>query len=155
MIQPAYDLRRVSVSEVSRLCRDHHGYKSSSSTATYSFGVVEEGRVVAGYLWQPPPPGAARSVQPDCPQGVLALSRMVALPRNRRLLNHVSRPLRRQMRILIDRTRWPTLVTYSDEGQGHTGHVYKCSGWQPTTRSKVRIYENNKGERRSSYSSGG
>jgi hypothetical protein len=34
------------------------------------------------------------------------------------------------MNVLIDRTRWPVLVTYSDIGQGHTGHVYKCSGWE-------------------------
>lgn len=34
----------------------------------------------------------------------------------------VSKPLRRQMRVEIDRGRWPVLITYSDEGQGHTGH---------------------------------
>ncbi len=39
---------------------------------------------------------------------------------------------------MIDRTRWPVLVTYSDESVGHTGHVYKCSGWQKTKRSRAK-----------------
>jgi len=79
--------------------------------------------VVAAYAWQPPPPGASRAVCPEAPEGVLALSRMVAVPRDERRLQHVSTPLRRQMRVLIDRGRWPVLVTYSDEGQGHTGNA--------------------------------
>lgn len=37
----------------------------------------------------------------------------------------------------IDRSRWPVLVTYSDESVGHTGHVYKCSGWRKTARHKT------------------
>ncbi len=54
------------------------------------------------------------------------------------------------MRTMIDRTRYPVLVTYSDEGQGHTGHVYKCSGWKPT----VKYFVNDSGKRASSYSNG-
>lgn len=30
------------------------------------------------------------------------------------------------------------LVTYSDEGQGHTGYLYRISGWTPTSRRRVR-----------------
>lgn len=90
----------------------------------------------------------------EAPAGVLALSRMVAVPREERSLRHVSKPLRVQMRRLIDRTRWPVLVTFSDEGQGHTGHVYKCSGWEPTTRTKVAVFEDESGRRCSRYSNG-
>jgi hypothetical protein len=79
---------------------------------------------------------------------------MVAVPKEYRQLNHVSKPLRRQMKKLIDRTRWPVLITYSDEGQGHTGHVYKCSGWQPTKKSRVPVKETKDGQRASSYSNG-
>jgi len=60
---------------------------------------------------------------------------MVAVPRDRRRLQHISKPLRWQMRRAIDRSRWPVLVTYSDESVGHTGHVYKCSGWRKTARN--------------------
>lgn len=150
-----YDMRPCTIGEVQALCEIHHGYGGAGKAATYAFAVYESGRVVAAYSWQPPPPGAARSVCPTQPQGVLALSRMVAVPRGERALNHVSKPLRRQMKRLIDRGRWPVLVTYSDEGQGHTGHVYKCSGWRPTKRSKVPVFVDEDGVRRSRYSGGG
>lgn len=154
MLAPGYDLRPVGLLEIIPLIRAHHAYGSIGSNATYAFAVFEAGLPVAGYVWQPPPPGAARSVAPEAPYAVLALSRMVAVPRTERLLNHVSKPLRAQMRQHIDRTRWPVLITYSDEGEGHTGHVYRCSGWQPTRREKRPIFLDENGRRASSYSNG-
>ncbi len=153
-MKPGYDMRECRIADVEPLVVAHHGYGSVSASATYAFAVFENDRPVAGFLWQPPPPGAARSVSPQSPSGVLALSRMVAVPRETRSLNHVSKPLRRQMRTLIDRGRWPALVTYSDEGQGHTGHVYKCSGWRATTRAQRPFFEDSEGRRVSSYSNG-
>ena len=135
--EPAYDLRPCTIAEFRHLFETHHGYGGCGNAAVYAFAVYEHGAPVAAYLWQPPPHGAAAAVCPEAPAGVLALSRMVAVPRSERALQHISRPLRRQMRALIDRTRWPVLVTYSDEGQGHTGHVYLCSGWEKTTRAEV------------------
>jgi hypothetical protein len=149
-----YELRPTTLSHVRDLCEQFHGYGSAGGVAVYCFGVWEGDALVAAYSWQPPPPGAAKAICPEAPQGVLALSRMVAVPRDQRKLNHVSRPLRRQMRRLIDRSRWPVLVTYSDEGQGHTGHVYKCSGWQPTSRECVPVFETVNGARASRYANG-
>lgn len=138
MRAPSYDLRPVPRADVAALCAAHHGYGGAGHAVTYAWGVVEGGRVIAAYAWQPPPPGAARAVCPEAPTGVLALSRMVAVPRDERRLRHVSTPLRRQMRVLIDRGRWPVLVTYSDEGQGHTGHDYRCPYGLPGSRLWVR-----------------
>ncbi len=151
---PDYDLRACPMSVVADLCAKHHGYGSAGTLAVYAWAVYEDGQPVAAYAWQPPPPGAATDVLPLAPGGVLSLSRMVAVPREERRLRHVSTPLRRQMRTLIDRGRWPALVTYSDEGQGHTGHVYKCSGWTKTDRRKVPFYTNADGDRTSSYANG-
>lgn len=151
---PAYDLRNATRSDVVAMFERYHGYKSLGISTTYCFAVYEDDRPVAAFVWQPPPPGAAKATCPEAPQGVLALSRMVAVPRTERVLQHISKPLRRQMRMLIDRTRWPVLITYSDEGQGHTGHVYKCSGWMPTVRSKRPVWETRGGARASSYSDG-
>lgn len=157
---PKYDLRETSLSAVRSLFETYHGYKSVSAAATYCFAVFEDDQPVAAFTWQPPPPGAAVSMCPEAPQGVLSLSRMVAIPRvtdnppGSRKLKHISKPLRRQMSHLIDRTRWPVLVTYSDEGQGHNGFVYECSGWTATTRRKVPVNENALGARCSSYSNG-
>lgn len=154
MKSPSYDLRECELKTVRALCELYHGYHSTGGTATYAFAVYENEIPVAAYAWQPPPPGSAKSVCPQAPHGVLTLSRMVAAPKAERALRHISRPLRRQMRTLIDRTRWPVLVTYSDEGQGHTGHVYKCSGWQKTKRSRRPTYLDDAGRRVSSYSDG-
>ena len=151
---PGFDLRPCELDVVASLVGEHHGYGSMGASATYTFAVYEEGKPVAAYSWQPPPVGAAKSVCPEAHGGVLALSRMVAVPRAERRLRHVSKPLRAQMRQLIDRGRWPVLVTYSDEGQGHTGHVYKCSGWEKTTRRTVPFFLNAEGKRASSYSNG-
>jgi len=149
-----YVLETIPLEWVRILCEQYHGYGSAGNAAAYSWGVIEGNSLVAAYTWQPPPPGAARDVCPEAPQGVLALSRMVAVPREARKLNHVSRPLRRQMKRLIDRTRWPVLVTYSDEGQGHTGHVYKCSGWEKTSKAERPFFVDADGKRASSYSNG-
>lgn len=146
-------LRRATTLEILPLFQKHHGYGGMSSSSTYAFAVEEQGRLVAAFTWQPPPVGAARGVCPEEPSAVLALSRMVAVPRDERELRHISKPLRVQMRKLIDRGRWPVLVTFSDEGMGHTGHVYKCSGWQPTARNKRPQYERD-GVRTSTYANG-
>jgi hypothetical protein len=151
---PDYVIRKCPLEEVRELCRKYHSYGGAGGMATYAFGVYEGQRMVAGYTWQPPPPNSAKSTCPGAPYAVLALSRMAAVPRDERELNHVSRPLRHQMKHLIDRTRWPVLVTYSDEGEGHTGHVYKCSGWTRTVRKKAPVYVDENGVRKSRYADG-
>lgn len=153
MKSPTYDLRPCGIDVVEKLCRKFHGYSGAGGLAAYAFAVFEDGKPVAAFAWQPPAPGAARAVCPEFPQGVLALSRMVAVPKSERSLRHISRPLRLQMKRLIDRGRWPVLITYHDEGQGHTGHVYKCSGWQKTARSTARTFTV-RGRRVSSYNGG-
>lgn len=107
---PSFELVKCTRADVADLFAEHHAYRSAGRVCAYAFRVVEGGRSVAGFLWQPPPPGAAKAVCPECPEGVLALSRMVAVPRAQRRLRHVSKPLREQMLRRIDRTRWPVLV---------------------------------------------
>lgn len=93
---------------------------------------------------------------PEEPAAVLALSRMVAVDRSDRRLRHISKPLRHQMMRMIDRGRWPVLITYHDEGQGHTGHVYKCSGWTLANAGLSRAYYvDGNGRRKSPYAGGG
>jgi hypothetical protein len=76
--------------------------------------------------WLPPTRAVAVSLRPKNPNGVLALSRLVCadyVPGN-----GASFLMARSMR-LIDRIRWPVLVTYADEWQGHTGAIYLATGW--------------------------
>lgn len=148
------DLRPISMQQVAALCAAHHGYGSAGNVAAYAFGVFEGSRIVAAYAWQPPPRGVALAVAREAPHAVLSLSRMVAVPKTERHLKHVSKPLREQMKRRIDRTRWPVLVTFSDEGQGHTGYVYACSGWTPTEKRVVTTYLDASGRRASRYANG-
>lgn len=56
----------------------------------------------------------------------LQLSRLVVRPEAPK--NAASFLLRWSMR-LLDRSVWPVLITYADSGQGHTGAIYKATGW--------------------------
>lgn len=143
-----------TLEDIAPLFKRYHAYKGVGDVATYAFAVSERRQLVAGFTWNAPAFGAAKSACADIPQGVLSLTRMVALPRKERTLRHLSKPLRYQMLKEIDRTRWPVLITYSDESLGHDGNVYKCSGWQKTKRSLVDAFEDSDGVRTSVYSAG-
>lgn len=148
------DIRPCKLIDVRELVERYHGYGSMSNWVSHAFAVYEAGRIVAAFAWQPPPMGAAKSACPEAPLGVLALSRMVAVPKTERKLKHISKPLIFQSRNLIDRTRWPVLITYSDESQGHTGYVYQCAGWEKTIRRATPIYEDARGARVSRFRGG-
>ena len=156
------NLITCALADVAHLFTRYHGYKSVGTLATYCHAVYENDRPVAAFVWNPPPPGAcaALSAAPGG-AGVLALSRMVAVPKDERRLQKISKPLRQIMRGgLIDRGRWPVLVTYSDtsltgpSGRPHSGHVYLCSGWTRDGEVSRPFYETPTGERVSSYANG-
>lgn len=146
-------LRKCSIAEVSPLFARYHGYGGVGGSATYCYGLFESKKLVAAFIWQPPAFGAAKSVCPDAPWAVLSLSRMVAVPRDERTCQKLSLVLRDQFN-LIDRTRWPALITYSDEGEGHNGWVYRCARMKRTSRKRVKFYTDASGVRRSSLRNG-
>lgn len=148
-----HNLVECKIDDVRDLFRQYHGYGDAGAASTYCFGLLEEGRFVAAFVWQPPAFGAAKAVSPVLPWAVLALSRMVAVPRTERVCQRLSVPLKEQFK-RIDRTRWPALITYSDEGQGHNGWVYRCARMKRTARRRVRFFEDSNGVRRSSLSNG-
>lgn len=76
------------------------------------------------------------------------------MPKAERRLKHISKPLKIQMKRLLDRGRWPVLITFSDEGLGHNGYVYQCSGWTKTSTSVSDLYVDDKGRRASIYAAG-
>lgn len=137
---------------VFEMCERYHGYGSDGGAACMNFALMENGMAVAVFQFKPPPPGAAKKFGGSAPWGVLALSRMAAVPRDERTCKKLSKVLRR-FETLIDRGRWPVLLTYSDASQGHTGHVYRCAGWEPQSPVPARYYEVD-GVRVSSYSGG-
>src|SRR5690625_66240 len=127
-----WEVLPVSLDVAKRLVYHHHYAKGGSNTATYLHGLFQKGafwvRECYGVAWWiPPTKSAALATYPDDWEGVLALSRLVMRPDAP--FNACSFLLARSVK-LIDPKRWPCLVTYADEWQGHEGTIYKASNWE-------------------------
>ena len=118
--------------EAHRLIRTWHYSKSAPNTSTYRHGLYRAGEILCGdaygvALWIPPTRTAAENLTGDGWRGVLSLSRLAIDPDVP--TNGASFLLGRSMR-LIDRDRWPVLVTYADTALGHTGAIYRATNWR-------------------------
>ncbi len=110
---------------------EHHYARGTSNTATYLHALYPAkwhwyGDCEGVAWWIPPTMAAARAWAPENPNGVLCLSRLVIAPNVPK--NACSFLLSKSVR-LIDRDRWPTLVTYADSWRGHSGAIYLAAGW--------------------------
>lgn len=120
----------------------HWHYSKSGPNTGQTFGLFERAAyplapLSGAALWLPPTKRAAEAVAGDEWRGVLSLSRLAvdpALPRNA-----ASFLLGRSMR-LIDRDKWPTLLTYADTRHGHTGAIYLATGWELDARVNSGAY---------------
>lgn len=77
-------------------------------------------------MWLPPTKNAAATVAGTEWRNVLSLTRFVIasdVP-----VNGASFLLGASMQML-DRARWPWLLSYADSAQGHTGAIYKATNW--------------------------
>lgn len=114
--------------------RSAHYAKGASNTSTYRHGLYPitdlwpfRAPLAGVAMWMPPTRVTAESValRGDW-EGVLCLSRLAVaegVP-----TNGASFLLGRSMR-MIDRRRWPVLLTYADTAEGHTGAIYKATNW--------------------------
>lgn len=132
-------IRTVAISIARRLVQHHHYAHGASNTATYLHGLFrhldfwdEQCQGIA--WWIPPTKSAALATYPENWQGVLCLSRLVIKPRVPQ--NACSFLLAGSMK-QIDRGRWPCLVTYADEWQGHDGTIYRASNWRELPMTKA------------------
>lgn len=125
-------VRDVDLAIARELVERWHYSHGASNTATYLHGLWPRDsfwaqECVGCAWWIPPTKSAALATWPDNWEGVLCLSRLVIVPDMP--TNAASFLLGRSMR-LIDRGRWPILVTYADEWQGHTGAIYRATNWR-------------------------
>jgi hypothetical protein len=135
-VEPKQKLRKcdwfvqtVDLHVVQDLVAKHHYSKGGSNTATYRHGLFKKDsdKCMGVAWWIPPTKAAALSTYPSNWKGVLALSRLAVVPDVP--TNGASFLLGASMR-MIDRTKWPCLVTYADEMQGHTGAIYRATNWE-------------------------
>lgn len=118
----------------------HHYAKGAARSSVRRDALWSPNGIAVGVaMWMPPLPSAAKTAV-GLPQvahleiawrGVLALSRLVMDPEVGVLGNATGFLLAGSMR-LIDRERWPLLLTFADSAHGHVGTVYRATGWIDT-----------------------
>lgn len=122
-------VERIPHGEALAAIRRWHYSKSGPNTGQ-TFGLFpadsSPSMLYGAALWLPPTRRAAEAVAGEDWRGVLSLSRLAVDPDMPR--NAASFLLARSMR-LLDRQRWPVLLTYADGAQGHTGAIYRATGW--------------------------
>ena len=126
-----WEVRPVAISVARRIVEAHHYARGTPNTGVAIHGLFRAGEVwdenCQGVAWWLPPTHvAAEATYPANWQGVLSLSRLVILPG---VPANACSFLLARSRKLIDSVRWPCLVTYADEGQGHTGAIYRADNW--------------------------
>lgn len=122
-------VRSIPLSVAQGLVRMHHYAKGGANTGVFVHGLIckatDEVHGVA--WWLPPTRVACESVNPDNWRGVLSLTRMVITPGTPK--NACSFLLARSVKLIRKDGRFVTLVTWADEGEGHTGGVYRAANW--------------------------
>jgi hypothetical protein len=122
----------IGQSAAAELVKRFHYAGRGSNTGVYRHGLFRKGEELMEFncigvaWWIPPTKSAALATYPDNWQGVLCLSRLVLDPLVPK--NGASFLMSASMR-LIDRVKWPCLVTYADTLQGHTGAIYRATNW--------------------------
>ena len=136
LIKSEWEVRTMTDKKAARqIIVENHYARGVSCWAVYLHGLfrVGEDKCYGVAWWIPPIQGAAKATYPENWHGVLALSRLVVLPG---VPKNAATFLMSHSRQLIDRVRWPCLVTYADEWQGHKGGIYMADNWENWGRGK-------------------
>lgn len=135
-----YRVEACKFVEARELVVKHHYARGMANTAvaTHCLIRVSDGKLVGAAVWMPPTKVAAiRALKDSGLAGdwrqVLSLSRLVVSPGEPK---NTAGLLLAGSRRLLARTdkRWVLGLTYADAAQGHTGTIYKATGW---TESRI------------------
>ena len=126
LIKSEWIVRDITVQRARSLVQDFHYSKGYGGGAAHLHGLMRReddalGRVWGAAVWHPAVYAMRRY---DCLP--LQLSRLVIAPDGPK--NAATFLMAHSMR-LLNRATWPVLLTYADSGQGHTGAIYKATGW--------------------------
>jgi hypothetical protein len=136
-----YKVRDVDQRTARELVAAHHYAQGGPNTGVYRHGLFLIGQdVPLGVAWWlPPTKVAAQSVAGEDWRSVLSLTRLVIVPDMP--TNAASYLLGQSIRRIKRDGRWRHLVTYADEGQGHTGAIYRAANWTYVGASRGdRVY---------------
>lgn len=136
-----YFIAPISQATALELVREHHYSGGGSNTAVYRHGLfhVDDPDIPLGVAWWlPPTKKAGQSVvmadrsrvwsdYAERWRNVLSLTRLVVVPEVP--TNGASFLMAASIRMVALDERWSHLVTYADEGQGHSGAIYLATNW--------------------------
>jgi hypothetical protein len=116
----------VPIHTARKIVTAFHYAKGASNTATALHGLYRKADFqICGVAWLPPTRSCAESVSSDW-QSVLSLSRLVICPDVPK--NAATFLLMASIKRLD--ARWTHLLTYADTSEGHTGEIYRLTGWE-------------------------
>lgn len=124
-----YYVASVDLKVARELVSKHHYAGGGSNTRVFTHGLFRVGsdEPLGVAWWIPPTKAAALSVNIEW-RGVLSLTRLVIVPGMP--TNAASYLLGQSMKLIRKDPRWFSLVTYADEGEGHTGAIYRATNWE-------------------------
>lgn len=122
-----------------------HYSGGAANTSVHAHGLFRAAdRVMVGAaLWMPPTAAAAKALAlrhlgtRDRHREVLVLSRCALIPGQPQ--NATGMLLARSERLVRADARWSLLVTYADGGEGHTGTIYRATGWTFDGMTKLEM----------------
>jgi len=124
-----WSIRSIPLKIAKQFIEKWHYANGAGDVSTYCFGLfykADKYTINGVALWNPPPPGAAKSVDLRNPGSVLGLSRFCLI--EGRPENSGSFLISKSIK-LIDKLKWNTLLTYADIGCDHTGGLYRAANW--------------------------
>lgn len=130
LLKENYSVRNIPLTLAQDITLQYHYAHGGSNTRVYTHGLFlksNESNCLGITWWIPPTRSCATCTYPENWQGVLSLSRLVIIPGVP--FNACTFLLSKSVK-MIDRNRWPCLVTYADTWQGHTGAIYKAANWR-------------------------
>ena len=129
LVANQWTVRSIPLPVAQQLVRKHHYAKGGANTGVFVHGLIRKDtdEVHGVAWWLPPTRVACESVNRDNWRRVLSLTRMVITPGTPK--NACSFLLARSIKIIRRDGRFDTLVTWADEGEGHTGGVYRAANW--------------------------
>lgn len=129
LVANQWAVRSIPLSVAQQLVEKHHYAKGGANTGVFIHGLIRKDtdEVHGVAWWLPPTRVACESVNRDNWRRVLSLTRMVITPGTPK--NACSFLLARSVKLIRKDGRFVTLVTWADEGEGHTGGVYRAANW--------------------------
>ncbi|MCL5283111.1 MAG: DNA methyltransferase [Armatimonadetes bacterium] len=121
------EVRPVLPSVIKPLITDRHYLYSMPAAPRRCFGVYLQDELVGAVVFTSGPRHGYRMLTASKPQDVSVLARLWlsdSLPKNSesRVIGIVLRRLRRE-------TDWKLIISYADPMAGHSGTIYRASGW--------------------------